>query len=137
MKKKLLKSQLKEIQEKDKREDFNLETRRYSGREFDRLIVILSGGGLTLSLSFIEKLTGEIDQISKCFLLLTWISFTVSLLLILISHLTSMKSIDLEILGKVEKSDKLDRITNTLNLISLGFLILAIIFFILFAYKSL
>lgn len=137
MKKKLLKSQLKEIQEKDKREDFNLETRRYSGREFDRLIVILSGGGLTLSLSFIEKLTGEINQISKCFLLLTWISFTISLLLILISHLTSMKSIDLEILGQNKKSDKLDWITNILNFFSLGFLILAIIFFIIFAYKSL
>lgn len=128
---------LKVIEENTKREDFNLETRRYSGREFDRLIVILSGGGLTLSLSFIEKIKDSIDQVSKCFLLFTWISFTLSLLLILISHLTSMKSIDLEILGQDKRSDKFDWATNSLNLFSLGFLILAIIFFIIFAYHSL
>lgn len=125
------------MDDNSKREDFNLETRRYSGREFDRLIVILSGGGLTLSLGFIEKTKDSIDQISKFFLLFTWISFTLSLLLILISHLTSMKSIDLEILGQDKRSDKFDWATNTLNLVSLGFLILAILFFIIFAYKSL
>lgn len=136
MRKKELKSKLNQMKESNKREDFNLETRRYSGREFDRLIVILSGGGLTLSLSFIENINDSFEIISKYFLLSAWISFTLSLLLILISHLTAMKSIDLEILGQNKRSDKFDYITNTLNFLSLLFLILAISFFIIFAYNS-
>jgi hypothetical protein len=136
MKKKELLKRIAELEEQNKRDDFNLETRKYSGREFDRLIVILSGGGLTLSLGFIEKIEGGILATEKCTLLLTWISFTASLILILISHLTSMKSIDLEILGENLRSDKFDWITNTLNLVSLAFLFLAIVFFILFAYKT-
>ncbi len=136
MKKKELLKKIAELEENNKRDDFNLETRKYSGREFDRLIVILSGGGLTLSIGFIEKIDGDILVAEKYFLLLTWISFTASLILILISHLTSMKSIDLEILGEDLRSDKFDWITNTLNLVSLGFLFFAIVFFILFAYNT-
>jgi|GEM_PF-1248721 len=136
MKKKELLKRIAELEENNQRDDFNLETRKYSGREFDRLIVILSGGGLTLSLGFIEKIEGDILAAEKCFLLLTWVSFTASLILILISHLTSMKSIDLEILGEDLRSDKFDWITTTLNLVSLAFLFLAIVFFILFAYKT-
>jgi hypothetical protein len=134
MKKKERKLEFKEME--NKREDFNLETRRYAGREFDRLIVLLSGGGLTLSLGYIENVIKSIDYILKCLLLFSWVSFTVSLLLILISQLTSMKSIDLEILCENKKSDMYDWLTNALNLFSLGFLILAIIFFISFAFNS-
>lgn len=136
MKKKELLKRIAELEEHNKRDDFNLETRKYSGREFDRLIVILSGGGLTLSLGFIEKIEGDILAAEKSFLLLTWVSFTASLILILISHLTSMKSIDLEILGEDVRSDKFDWVTNTLNLVSLAFLFLAIVFFILFVYNT-
>ncbi len=137
MKKKEMKLRIEELESKDKREDFNLETRKYAGREFDRLIVILSGGGLTLSVGMLEKIKDLITPENKYFLLLSWISLIGSLLLILISQLTSLKSIDYEILEKNRISDNLDFVTDWLNYISLFFLGLGIVMFIYFIYNVL
>jgi len=108
------------------------ETRRYAGEQYDKLIVYLSGGALTLTVGFIEKIV-DLSKIKDLSLLYrSWICFSASLIIILISHRTSLLSIDLGIKGKEKPSDVWNIITDILNWISMIALVIGIISFILF-----
>ena len=107
-------------------------TRRYAGEQYDKLIVYLSSGALTLSVGFIEKIV-DLSKIKDLTLLyLSWGLFSASLISILISHRTSLLSIDLEIKEKEEMSDWWNIVTGILNWISMGALVAGIIIFMKF-----
>ncbi len=108
------------------------ETRRYAGEQYDKLIVYLSGGALALTVGFIEKIV-DLSKIKDLSLLyFSWIYFSASLITILISHRTSLLSIDLGIKGREKPSDVWNVITDILNWISLVALVFGIISFIRF-----
>jgi len=108
------------------------ETRRYSGEQFDKLIVYLSSGALVLTIGFVEKIIdlSKIDNL--CLLYFSWSCFCISLILILISHASSMFSIDFDIYEKENISRFFDITTYTLNGLSLTALMLGIATFIRF-----
>ena len=108
------------------------ETRRYAGEQYDKLIVYLSSGALTLTVGFIEKIV-DLSKVKDLTLLyLSWVLFSASLILILISHRTSLLSIDLEIKTKDKMSNVWNIVTDVLNWISMGALVVGIIIFIQF-----
>lgn len=108
------------------------EIRDYAQEQFDKLIVYLSSGGLILTVGFVKDLV-KLDKATWLELLLSsWIGFIFSLVLILLSHKSAIKSTTLELKGNPKKSDKQDKLTNLLNWGAFGFLILAIIIFISF-----
>lgn len=108
------------------------ETRRYAGEQYDKLIVYLSGGALTLTVGFIEKIV-DLSKIKDLSLLYrSWTCFSASLIIILVSHRTSLLSIDLAIKEKEKISDFWSIVTNILNWISMIALVVGIISFIKF-----
>lgn len=108
------------------------ETRRYAGEQYDKLIVYLSSGALTLTVGFIEKIVNLSKVKDFTLLYLSWGLFSASLILILISHRTSSLSIDLEIKAKDKMSDVWNIVTDVLNWISMAALVVGIIIFIIF-----
>lgn len=134
MKKKDLKKKIQalEIQNSDKRFDFNLKIRDYAGREFDRLIVFLSSGGLALTISYIEIFKDELNKDYRCLVISSWISLFSALVLILSSQLTSIKSIDKELEGEEKCSESYNRATNYLNYSSFAALIVGVLMFLIF-----
>jgi len=108
------------------------ETRKYAGEQYDKLIVYLSSGALVLTVGFIENVV-DLSKINDLFLLYSsWICFSTSLIIILISHRTSLLSIDLQIKGKEETSDLWNAMTNILNWLSVIALVIGIVSFIIF-----
>ena len=108
------------------------ETRKYAGKQYDKLIVYLSSGALVLTVGFIENVV-DLSKINDLFLLYSsWICFSTSLIIILISHRTSLLSIDLEIKGKKKTSDRWNAVTDILNWLSMIALVIGIVSFIIF-----
>lgn len=108
------------------------ETRKYAGEQYDKLIVYLSSGALVLTVGFIENVV-DLSKINDLFLLYSsWICFSTSLIIILISHRTSLLSIDLEIKGKKKTSDRWNAVTDILNWLSMIALVIGIVSFIIF-----
>jgi hypothetical protein len=138
VRKKELKQKIKnlEAQISDKRGDFNLKIREYAGREFDRLIVILSSGGLALTISYIEIFKDSLNANFKHLVIFSWVLLFLALVLILSSHLTSMKSIDKELEGKDKVSDRYNTATNILNVSSFIALVLGVLSFLIFILKT-
>ena len=56
---------------------------------FDKAVMTLSGGALGISISFIHDVVPTPLPATKIFLVVSWVSFSVSLASILISFLTS------------------------------------------------
>lgn len=108
------------------------EYRKYAGTEFDRLIVYISGGGLVFTAGFVKNIIDIKNCTNTALLKATWILFTISLIVMLLSHLSSKKSMDLEIKGHIKPSDQWDFITRLLNFSALVSLITAIVLFIIF-----
>lgn len=108
------------------------EMRDYAQEQFDKLIVYLSSGGLILTLGFVKDLVVLDEAIWKFLLIISWASFVISLLLILLSHKSAIKAGTLELQGKQTESDGQDKTTNRLNNWSFGFLIVAITVFVIF-----
>jgi len=107
------------------------EARKYAGEQYDKLIVYLSSGALLLTVGFIKNVV-DLSKINDLFLLYSsWICFSTSLIIILISHRTSLLSIDLEIKGK-KTSDFWNAMTDILNWLSMIALIIGIVSFIIF-----
>lgn len=138
MKKKELKQKIKNLENQvsDKRSDFNLKVREYAGREFDRLIVILSSGGLALTISYIEIFKDSLNANFKHLVIFSWVLLFLALVLILSSHITSMKSIDKELEGQDKVSDNYNTATNILNVSSFIALVLGVLSFLIFILKT-
>ena len=106
--------------------------REYAEEQYDKLIVYLSSGALVLTVGFVKKAV-DLSKINDLFLLyLSWICFSTSLTLTLISHRTSLLTMDYEIKGAGKISDYWDCITMVLNWSSMIALVVGIISFIRF-----
>jgi hypothetical protein len=66
-----------------------IDLQNQSSQSFDKMIVTLAGGALTLSIAFIRQTVPEIMPGTAAFLALAWLLLLLSLLAILISHFTS------------------------------------------------
>lgn len=92
--------------------------RKYAIEQFDKLMVFLSSGAIVLSIGFINNAIDLRMSDARAVLILSWISFIISLIFILISHQTSLTAMDKELGGKLESSDKYDKVTKILNWLS-------------------
>lgn len=126
----------------------------YGQKQFDKLIVFLSGGSLVLTTGFVSNLVHISENTDTSFLKYSWIGFTLTLIIILFSHLSSSRANEIEIemtreeidfLKKCEKysNTKLlrkernyNRLTIYLNWASVLSLLSGIIIFIIFMTKN-
>jgi len=111
--------------------------RYYAEEQYDKLIVYLASGALVLTVGFVKDIV-NLDKISNFFTLyLSWSCFIASLIIILISHRTSIFAMDCELNEETSKSDCWDVITNFLNWASMVALIIGIVSFIIFVISAL
>lgn len=72
-----------------------LEALHAASQDFDRAIMTLSAGALGVSIAFVRDIA--VNPSALCLLRSSWILFTLSLLLILISFITSQEALRFEI----------------------------------------
>ena len=113
--------------EEEKYSDKVQKDRDYSSDLFDKQLVYLSAGALVLTIGFVKDLVVITDETNTILLIISWISFTLSLIAMLLSHRSSVYSMDYELDGESEKSDDWDLITKILNWVSTLSLITGII----------
>jgi hypothetical protein len=78
------------------------------GESYVRLVATLSGGAFGLSLAFVEKLAPHPSQQTAWYILVAWVAFIASLILILAAHLTSQHSMRVERSARDSDWDYLD-----------------------------
>ncbi len=120
----------------DDRTKLLLEIRAESERQFDRQIIYLSGGALVFSIGFVKDIIGNEEPVCKWMLILSWVCFSVALIINLFSYLSTKKAIDHDILGKEKYSKLFNTLTNILNWISILNLLTGLFLVILFAIKN-
>ena len=106
-------------------------TRESSALQFDKLIVYLNGGFIALSVSLVHSYYLK-DNTTLTLSILAWSSSVLSLLFNLISHLTTVKSMDSYLDGEYHKSDRIDIFTNILNYSGLALLVISLVLFLIF-----
>jgi hypothetical protein len=109
------------------------EMRQVNLKQFDKQIVYLSGGGLVLSIGFVKDIIG-FDTIPdlKYLLIVSWISFTLSLMANLFAFKTASASINNAMVFDEKLMKRYDKVTSFLNWTSIFALISGLIFFIIF-----
>ena len=120
-----------------------IDAQQQSYQQFDKAILTLSSGGLGVSIIFLRDIL-PLEQITNyCFLIGSWILFTISILCTLISFLTSQYAYDeqLELINRyflnkdsdaLTKKNTFAQITGGLNISAAVFFILAVISTIMF-----
>jgi hypothetical protein len=63
-----------------------------SQNSFDKVLLALSSGALGISLTLIDSLVISLASQYKYFLIVSWISWVLSLILLLFSHMNSVKA---------------------------------------------
>jgi hypothetical protein len=120
------------ILEDSDRKSTILKMREYSEEQFDKLIVTINGGALAITVGFVQDIV-KISEVEDTRLLkFSWLCFVTSLLMILISHKTSIASTNFELKEQLSKSDTWDKITNIINTFSVILLILGLCCFMIF-----
>jgi len=125
-----------------------IDAERESARLFDKAILTLTSGAFGLSLAFIRQIVPSIRCGTKLFLIFGWTGFSLSLLSTLISFLISQfacrkqrEILELEYSRDQKQNSQEDkqniknkwaRCTNRLNISSLVFFILGLIFLAVF-----
>lgn len=109
---------------------------------FEKNLIYLSGGGLTISMLFIEKIVPIATATCLCLLILGWISLALALILNLISHRVSVYQTQcceddelikkLEYEKRVENAKKRRTVMRWINNINIALLTLGIFFVVLF-----
>lgn len=120
-----------------------LEGRRLSFQQFDKAVLTLSGGGLGLSLTFIDRVVPLSTATHKWILALAWGLFAVSVMSTLISFITSQFAFDRELMlsedyymhDNEEALTQLNRpatLTKAINVISAASFLLAVMCLVYF-----
>lgn len=110
--------------------------RDYSEKQFDKLIVYINSGALLLTVGFVKDIVTITDETDTSLLKISWIFFTASLLIILVSHKTAIVSMNYELNDLEKTSNRWNLITRILNWCSFAALFGGIINFLLFVSKS-
>ena len=71
-----------------------VESRHQSHVQFDKAILLLAGGGLTVSLTLVKGLIKLASSTCKPLLYWSWFLFVIPLVLTLLSFILSIKAID-------------------------------------------
>jgi len=120
-----------------------IEAQQQCYQQFDKAILTLSSGGLGVSIVFLRDIL-PLEQITNyCFLIGSWILFTISILSTLISFMTGqyayseqLKLIEAYFLNKdsdaLTKKNRFAQITGGLNISAAVFFILAVVSTIVF-----
>jgi hypothetical protein len=122
-----------------------IESRRQTYEQFDKAIFILSGGGLTVSLAFLKDIVPLKTAQFKPLLACTWLFFTLSLVLTLLSFILSRRAVDKQIQNAEDYFVKKDKeainrknifstITEYVNYSSAGAFLIGLVFLLLFVY---
>ena len=119
------------------REEIILEMRDYAEEQFDKLIVYLNSGALVLTIGFVKDIIKITKETNITLLILSWCSFVLSLLFILLSHKSALASTNNEIKGKDKLSDCYDMVTTILNWLAFIILIIGLVLFVIFISKNL
>lgn len=92
--------------------------RQDHSNNLDKAILTLSAGALGLSLTYLDKISPHNSQCLKLILLLSWIGFTLSILLTLISFIVSEKAYNrqIEINDKYFDDEQKEPDKNELNI---------------------
>jgi len=128
----------------------------YSLDRFDVLVISLASGGLTLSMGFVKNMFDDFSKVDLTFLKLSWVLFSISLVVNLLSQVTGyfVNKYEIQISKNIirikrEKDPRgnqsikeryksiFDILTHAFNLISLLTLIFGIILMVLFTYINL
>jgi predicted tellurium resistance membrane protein TerC len=125
---------MSQVNNNDQSDRYNvlLTIRHYSEEQYDRLLVYLNSGALVLTIGFVQNIIKITEKTVIVLLIASWCLFVLSLLMILISHRSSIAAIDCEIKEKDERSENWNKCTRVLNIISAFFLIAGLILFIIF-----
>jgi hypothetical protein len=107
------------------------ENRKTAELEYDKLIVALAGGGLTLTIGFVKDVVPLPKATHFPFLLATWIAFTLSLLTNLGSHRLTVLASD-SFLVDSPKWRIYNRITTWANWMAMILLVLGVGSFVTF-----
>lgn len=107
-----------------------------SSSQFDKQVLFVASGALGISLAFVKEIVKLDTSVHKYILLLSWIFFGIVILISIISHYTSLKSINskienINIIGDKE-SKKFDNYTKLFNILMIVFLALGLIFLNIF-----
>lgn len=120
-----------------------VDSEREGAKSFDKFVLTLSAGAIALSLTFINQIASEIFPWTIWFLVTAWGSLVLSMLSTMLSLLTSQASCrkQRDILddlyknkhNNVEQGNILSIWTNRLNITSMIFFILGVIFLLTFS----
>jgi hypothetical protein len=119
-----------------------INARQKSFEDFDKTVLLLSGGGLGISITILKDIIGAV-VVARGWLLTSWICWGLSLVVILLSYHLSRLAIDAAIreLDCGEESDKpggtLSAITNGLNLSGAILFLVGLLTFIIFVVENL
>lgn len=107
-----------------------------SQEQYDKTLITLSTGALGLSFAFIKDVVDIKGASDINFLTGAWICFTLSVLSVLLSFLSSKYALDQAIVAEDNneevKANRMDLITTILNWLSAAFFIVGLIFIIVF-----
>ena len=120
-----------------------IDSEREGAKSFDRFILTLSAGAIGLSLTFITKIAHEILPWTIWLLIVAWGTLVLSMLSTMLSLLTSQASCrkQRDILDElykkqsndVEQDNAFSILTNRLNIASMVFFIIGVIFLLTFS----
>jgi hypothetical protein len=115
-----------------------LELRKHAESEFEKLILYVASGGLVLTITFSEKIT-SIDVSGDFFkwIVLTWISFSLTIVCCLLFHLSSIQAIEYSLIGQSRTSNGWNNVTKLLHYLSIMFILSGVSSFVIYAVLSL
>lgn len=103
--------------------------------QYDKTLITLSTGALGLSFVFIKDVVDIKSASDLNFLIGSWTCFTMSILFILLSFLTSKQALERAIWAEDNDAifdNKLDRVTAILNWLSAAFFVIGLVFLVVF-----
>jgi len=112
--------------------------------DFDKTVLSLSGGALGISFAFIKDIVGSGPFVGAPFLLLSWVSWGVSMVAVLLSYFSShlalrwaIKQVDNKNIYNERPGGCYDRITAVLNGLGVLLFIVGVILIICFISQNL
>ncbi|MBL1280685.1 MAG: hypothetical protein COA33_010445 [Fluviicola sp.] len=127
---------MSEDTEEEKRDIAIVKMRDYAEEQYDKLLVYLNSGALVLTVGFVKDIVEITDETNTTLLKISWICFTASLLVILISHRTGIIATNFDIKGAEKISNVWNNFTKFLNWLAMMTLAFGIITFLIFVSKT-
>ncbi len=137
--------QLSEEVYKEHREHL-VDNRQKMFEQLDKAILVLAGGGLTISLTLVEKIIPFAGSANKSVLVMSWICFIFAICSTLCSFMSSQKAMDIEIQkwdalysgwASYDQKNWASRVTQMLNTASIFLFLLGVFYLVCFVFINL